>query len=284
MSKKTIYFFLQVLCVTFLLQSVVNNIAYSADDSAIITTEAEEKSAVKAQKHKKTTKEIKPDATAKDKKTEAKVDSASPFIYENNDDEQLYCKVTTFIEPEFINKKTIKKGNNLLRKAGGALRAGGSYLQITGVVVDENCLPVQGAVVEIWQADAIGHYEWEYDVDGYWQVPVAGKDNNFLFSGSAHTDNLGQFNFLTIFPGDKNSSAPYINIIVKLSGYEELHTRMYFAGHPRNDSDPIFATLQEGQKKSIIAMGKNIDPQGKYEGRVYYFPITMRGINGYKRF
>lgn len=207
-----------------------------------------------------------------------------PFIYEKTDKDQLACKATTFIEPEYTNMKSIKKGNNLMRKPGSALRAGGNYIQINGIIVDENCLPIQGAVIEIWQTDANGRYEWEYDTTNYWELPTPGKDNHFLFSGSAQTDNLGEFNILTIFPGSKADNAPYINIIVKRVGYDELHTRMYFADHPRNDTDKTILSMNKEEKISVIAPGRNIDPKGVYEGRVYYFPITMTGISTYKRF
>lgn len=219
-----------------------------------------------------------------DEATKIQTGPPYPFIYNNQDTDQLDCKVTTFIAPEYPSKKTIKKSNNLMRKPGGPSRAGGNYVQIKGLVVDENCLPIQGTVIEIWQTDTTGKYEWEYDVKSHWEPEIAGRDNNFLFSGMAQTDNLGQFNFLTIFPGSKDENAPYINVIAKRTGYEDLHTRMYFGGHPRNDNDEFIKSLPEDSKNALIAPGKNIDPKEQHEGRAYYFPITMRGINGYKRF
>ena len=204
-----------------------------------------------------------------------------PFIYENKNEDQLACKVTPFVEFGSENKKPVKKSNNLIRKAGSAVKAEGNFIQIIGRLVDENCLPLQGAVVEIWQADALGNYEWEYDQDSYWQIPLEGKDKNFLFSGTALTDNLGQFDFKTIFPGSKDESAPHVNIIVKLTGYEGLHTRMYFANHPGNNTDPVLTEMQGAAKEYLIARGKNI---GQYEGRIYYFPVTISGISPYKRF
>ena len=89
---------------------------------------------------------------------------------------------------------------------------------------------------------------------------------------------------LTIFPGAKDENAPYINVIVKREGYDELHTRMYFRGHPRNDNDPTLALMKGDGKESIIVPGQNIDPKGAYEGRVYYFRVVMGGIDAYKRF
>jgi protocatechuate 3,4-dioxygenase beta subunit len=207
-----------------------------------------------------------------------------PFVHERNGADHLACKVTPFIEPLFDNKKPMRKGNNLLRKPGSPLKASGNYIQISGMVVDENCLPIQGVVVEIWQTDTNGHYEWEYDRESCWKLPTAGKDNNFLYSGSAHTDNLGAFDFMTMMPSSHGGEAPYINLIVKREGYEELHTRMYFSGQNLNDSDKSLAELSEGGRASLIIKGRPIDPAGHYEGREYYFPITLGGISPYKRF
>jgi protocatechuate 3,4-dioxygenase beta subunit len=207
-----------------------------------------------------------------------------PFIKENEDIEQLACKVTPTLGPDHQNMKPIKKSNNLMRKAGSPNRAAGNYIRITGIVVDENCLPIQGAVVEIWQADNLGNYEWEYDGAHHFEMQLGGRDNNFLFSGMAQTDNRGQFYLFTIFPGSKGDNAPHINVLVKRRGYNTLYTRMYFAEHPKNDVDPIISSAGDSARESLIATGKKLDPTGKTEGRLYYFPITMRGINPYKRF
>jgi len=218
------------------------------------------------------------DSDKASKKTEG---PAYPFVNENSDTEHLACKVTPFIEPKFDNKKPMRKGNNLMRKPGSPSRASGDYIQLRGTVVDENCLPIQGVVVEIWQTDSHGHYEWEYDRESYWTLPPEGKDNNFLYSGSAHTDNLGEFDFMTMMPTARIDEAPYINVIVKREGYEELHTRMYFAGQPLNDSDKSLASLSEDGKASLVIKGKSLQA---FEGKAFYFPITLRGISPYKRF
>lgn len=211
-------------------------------------------------------------------------DEVAPTIKENEDIDQLACKVTPTIGPTHQNMKPIKKSNNLMRKAGSPSKASGNYIQITGIIIDENCLPIPGAVIEIWQADTNGNYEWEYDQLHHFDLPLEGRDKNFLFSGMAQADNRGQFYLMTIFPGSKDDYAPHINVIVKRHGYETLHTRMYFSQHPRNDSDPILSGASDSARRSMVAKGQALDPSGKTEGRLYYFPVTMRGIGAYKRF
>lgn len=220
----------------------------------------------------------------KTQKKNAAEEIPTPVIKDNSDEDQLSCKVTPTIGPEQKNMKDIKKSNNLVRKAGSSRRSGGDYIQITGMVLDENCLPVQGAVVEIWQADSLGHYEWEYDSSRHFEIPLEGKDNNFLYSGSAQTDNRGQYSLFTILPGSVGDSAPYINVMVKRGGFKTLYTRMYFSQHPRNDSDKIINSANDSVRERIIAVGRRLNQDGHDVGRMYFFPITMRGIGSYKRF
>lgn len=285
MRNKTIQLSILTILLAFLYLGTSK--AYSATDNKVgnLTQKSKETKNKKDSNKEIVADEIPENSSAVDSPAkEQKAGPPYPFIYENTDKDQLSCRTTTFVEPEYNNLKPTKKGNNLMRKPGSSVRASGNYIQINGIIVDENCLPIQDAVVEIWQTDTLGRYEWEYDTTSYWELPVSGKDNNFLFSGSAQTDNMGQFNILTIFPGSKEKNAPYINITIKRIGYDELHTRMYFADHPLNDTDPTLLLMNSTEKKSVIATGRNIDPKGKYEGRVFYFPITMAGISAYKRF
>ena len=138
--------------------------------------------------------------------------------------------------------------------------------------------------MEIWQTDSSGNYEWEYETGSYWAVPPSGKDNNFLYSGSAHTDNLGVFEFITIMPSARADSAPYINITAKRQGYDKLQSRIYFKGQPLNDYDSDFSELTEDGKERLTVKSYS-SPENSTTPRIlYYFPITLGGISPYKRF
>ena len=203
---------------------------------------------------------------------------------EIDDEKYVACKSTPFIEAEFKMEKPASKNNNLTRKPGSPNRAGGNLVEIIGYVKDVDCLPIQGAVVQIWQTDSKGNYEWEYDTQSYWESALEGKDVNFQFSGEAQTNNLGKFSFKTIFPGAKGDSAPLINFNIKGAGHKIHTTRMYFSGHPRNEKDPVLIKMKDYEKEKLIAKGKSINPAKPYEGRIYLFPITIPGINPYKQF
>mgnify|MGYP000235323065 CR=1 FL=1 len=66
------------------------------------------------------------------------------------------CKLTPVIFLPYIPEK-IAPYNNLLRTPGTPEVARGAKIIIQGRVLDENCVPVTDALVEIWQEDAFGN-------------------------------------------------------------------------------------------------------------------------------
>lgn len=196
----------------------------------------------------------------------------------------LRCKVTPAIDPTFIPLKAIKKSSNLLRKAGSPERARGRYIQFRGRVVGEDCVPVSNAVVQIWQADSAGKYDANYEMSSEWDVADEDYDPNFAYTGTAQTNNAGEFMFLTILPGVIDGRAPHINMSVNQSDFEDVITKIFFEKHPRNGEDPDFKELSPVKQQLVSAHGQELDPGGKLEGRVYNVTITLRGIHKYKRF
>lgn len=197
----------------------------------------------------------------------------------------LRCDGTPDIIPSHLNIKPIKMSNNLQRKEGSARHARGNYIRIRGKVVDEDCLPISNAIIKIWQADDAGKYLEQYDTKSEWQPKDPDYDPNFGYSGTAQTNNLGEFNFLTILPGytDKDH-APHINVSISNEDFQDIGTRIYFNQHPRNINDPELKALAPDVRKLVIARGKILDQNNQYEGRVYDIVITLRGLNKYRRF
>lgn len=197
-----------------------------------------------------------------------------------NPEIKIDCPATPNIEPDTISFGEINKSNNLIRKAGAARRAQGHYVRIHGKIVDANCAPVQGAVVKIWQADHAGKYEHQYQLKSEWDVRDESYDKYFAYSGTARTDNLGHFSFVTILPGiDEVATAPHINFSVTHDDFEQLNTRMYFNKHPRNDIDSTLKELTPEQRNMLKAKGQKLDPTGNLEGRIYTFEIALPGLN-----
>jgi protocatechuate 3,4-dioxygenase beta subunit len=129
---------------------------------------------------------------------------------------------------------------------GRANSALGQYIILKGRVVDENCKPVTGAAVHLWQADNDGNYNHMRDVR---PNPIT-LDLDFQYSGIAHTDSKGEFEFKTIVPKyypiafDANDRptvfrTAHLHFSVKQIGYRTLVTQSYFEGDILDEIDEI---------------------------------------------
>ena len=130
----------------------------------------------------------------------------------------------------------------------------GVRLALSGTVtVVGTCVPVEGATLDIWQADDAAVY------DG------AG----FRFRGKVLTDAAGAWSLRTIIPGHYLNGDQFrpAHIHVRLTGpgIEELVTQLYFEGDPYNAIDPFIVP-------SLI-MPVADDGAG---GRVARFDFVMR--------
>lgn len=127
----------------------------------------------------------------------------------------------------------------------------GEKIYIFGRIVDQNCDPVSGAIVEIWQAAASGRYNHPGDTSGL------ALDPDFQYWGRVLTDDDGRYLFKTIIPGDYPASStwrrpPHIHYKVQKRGYRELTTQMYFGGNALNDSDLILGGLPAAERSKVV--------------------------------
>ena len=74
--------------------------------------------------------------------------------------------------PEDLSQE---KDNDLTRIKGSKRQAVGDVIYVFGSVRDQNCQPIAGAIVEIWQACASGRYK--HSGDSY----AAPLDENFQY-------------------------------------------------------------------------------------------------------
>lgn len=81
---------------------------------------------------------------------------------------------------------------------GNYLKAEGEVIIIKGIVQDNNCNPVRGAIVEIWQACHTGNYLHASDTSNNILDP------NFQYYGKVKTNSKGEYEFKTILPGKYN--------------------------------------------------------------------------------
>lgn len=99
----------------------------------------------------------------------------------------------------------------------------GQKLIISGNVIDYNCNPIPGAIIDIWQTDSKGEYYFE----------------DFTLRGKVHADDNGMYRFETVFPGTYSESGSvrpaHIHVKVSSTEGEPLTTQLYFAGDKHHD-------------------------------------------------
>ena len=129
----------------------------------------------------------------------------------------------------------------------------GERISIVGRVIAGDGTPVDDGLVEIWQADAAGHFHHPCD-PGHDQADPA-----FTGFGRAATASGGVFSFQTIRPGavtgpDGRTQAPHILVSVMARGVmSRCWTRIYFEGEPLNDADSILQMVPAERRSTLIA-------------------------------
>jgi protocatechuate 3,4-dioxygenase, alpha subunit len=151
----------------------------------------------------------------------------------------------------------------------------GERITIEGVVYDGAGTPVRDMLVEIWQADADGHYAHPGDA----------KPSSFRGWGRSGADfDSGVWRFHTIKPGKVGGQAPHIAVVLFARGINiGLHTRLYFGDEAAaNAQDPVLNSIEwEVRRPTLIAQRSERDGQGVYrldirlqgEGETVFFDI-----------
>ena len=138
-------------------------------------------------------------------------------------------------------------------------KARGDIIFIKGVVQDEKCRPIPGALVEIWQACSTGKYNHPGDRNS------AKLDPNFQYWGKAISNDKGEYGFKTIKPGSYPVSwfwtrPPHIHFSVRSRNFQPFTTQMYFAGEPLNSKDRLLGNHpKEDQERCIIPFQETND-------------------------
>lgn len=152
--------------------------------------------------------------------------------------------------PFYPGEQNFTAENDLTRGPNGQ-RALGRVIYIQGTVTDQNCRPLEGANVEIWQACESGRYQNSRDPN------PAPLDPNFRYWGETFTAADGTYFFKTIIPGAYPAGEgwvrpPHIHVRVSKLGHKELVTQMYFKGDPLNDTDLILQDLAPAEREKVI--------------------------------
>jgi protocatechuate 3,4-dioxygenase beta subunit len=145
----------------------------------------------------------------------------------------------------------VPHANDLTAVPGATGLPEGEIIYVTGRVTDEQCRPLKGAMVEIWQANAKGRYMHVADPS------PAPKDPNYLGFGEAITDENGMYSFKTIKPGGYPAPEgwirpPHIHFKVHGGFFHMMVTQMYFAGEEHNRDDFLLNSISKAEQKRLI--------------------------------
>ncbi len=130
-----------------------------------------------------------------------------------------------------------------------ASEAKGEHIRLNCRVLDSNGVPVNDAMIELWQADAAGVYNHPDD------PRRAVHDPAFCGFGRLATDEQGRCVFNTVIPGGE---APHINVSVFARGLlKRVVTRIYFSV---SEKDPVLELVPENRRDTLLARRDSNDP------------------------
>ncbi|MEA2331664.1 MAG: protocatechuate 3,4-dioxygenase, alpha subunit [Thermoleophilaceae bacterium] len=127
-------------------------------------------------------------------------------------------------------------------------------VRLFGTVRDGEGEPVIDALIEIWQANAVGRYAHPEDTRD--ELPL---EEGFTGFGRACTDDDGRFEFVTVKPGPVPGrggqlQAPHIAVSVFARGVlKRLATRIYFPDEAdANAADPVLSSIEDADARSAL--------------------------------
>jgi protocatechuate 3,4-dioxygenase alpha subunit len=136
---------------------------------------------------------------------------------------------------------------------------------LSGRLTDGAGNPVKEGMIEIWQANS----------DGLYSDEEPRGDDDFIGFGACHTDDNGDYEFITVRPGpvpapDGGRQAPHISVTVNGLGIlRPLRTRIYFSDEEEaNSKDPVLLTVDEDRRPLLLA---------QVEGKRAIFDIRLQG-------
>ena len=165
--------------------------------------------------------------------------------------ESMRATPANALGPFYPPKKPADSDADLTQVAGRPGRAKGTILYVTGRVLDTNGKPVDGATLELWQANAFGRYMHPADSDS--SGPL---DPDFQGYGTLRAGRDGEFRIKTIKPPPYSGRTPHIHFIVA-GGRTRLTTQMFFEGEPMNERDGLYRYLGKDDRQA--STGRYVD-------------------------
>ena len=144
------------------------------------------------------------------------------------------------------------KDLDLTKVTGQEHLAQGKHIVIEGQVVDTTGQAIEGAEIDLWQANAAGKYAHPRDPN------PALIDKNFQGWAIIPSGIEGRFRIKTVMPGAYPASnawmrPPHIHLKVAKQGYEKITTQMYFPDQPLNQLDYLLQRKSPDEQQLMIA-------------------------------
>lgn len=158
--------------------------------------------------------------------------------------------------PFYPERKPEDRDNDLFILEGAAGRPSGEILEFGGRLYDATGMPVEGAVIEIWQTDVNGVYMHPGDSGS------SRRDENFQSYGESVTGEDGFYHFRTIMPGRYEPRPRHIHVKVRLAGKELLTTQFYFSNDDGAAGDRVFAGAGAEVSSLIMEVKEGVDFEG----------------------
>ena len=207
---------------------------------------------------------------------------SSIFRAPKNDKFSIPDSISEVSGPIF-NKKIIGKLDNdlTLNFSKNNESPIGHKIIVHGTLLDQYLKPIEGALIEIWQANAAGKYLHINDKN------IAPIDPNFAGCGRYITSSNGFYEFITIQPGPY----PYPNrgiewrpmhihfsIFGKSFG-QRLITQMYFEGDPLIKLCPMVNSIPNTKARTSLIGSIDTTKSNTHQLLFYKFDIILRGIH-----
>ena len=133
-----------------------------------------------------------------------------------------------------------------VQQSGSGRVAQGEHLGLEGRVVDVNERLIDGAAIEIWQCDAVGHYRHPST------EPASGAvADGFQGFGATRSEAQGQYRFRTIKPVPYPGRTPHIHVKLRHASFGEVTSQLFVAGDPGNARDFLWRALAADDRAAL---------------------------------
>jgi len=137
------------------------------------------------------------------------------------------------------------------------MRHGDGRIVLAVRVLDGEGVPVDDAVVEIWQSGG----------------PATASSTLCGFV-RAQTDADGACEIETVLPQAVDATSPHINVCLFARGLlRQLHTRIYFADDPTLGTDPVLRLVPDERRSTLVAT------RSEPAGNRWTFDIRLQGTD-----